>query len=72
MSILYIGLDDTDILDSPGTGRLARDIAAGLAERWPVMGITRHQSHAAMRSAWAWPRPVSGRARSAAPSAASA
>ena len=43
MSILYIGLDDTDILDSPGTGRLARDIAAGLAERWPVMGITRHQ-----------------------------
>ncbi len=43
MSILFIGLDDTDILDSPGTGHLARDIAAVLAERWPLVGITRHQ-----------------------------
>lgn len=43
MSILFIGLDDTDILDSPGTGHLARDIAAVLAERWPLLGITRHQ-----------------------------
>lgn len=43
MSTLFIGLDDTDILDSPGTGRLARDIAAVLAERWPLIGITRHQ-----------------------------
>lgn len=43
MSTLFIGLDDTDILDSPGTGRLAREIAAILAERWPLIGITRHQ-----------------------------
>lgn len=43
MSTLFIGLDDTDILDSPGTGRLARDIADILAERWPLLGITRHQ-----------------------------
>ncbi|MBI1880443.1 MAG: ABC transporter substrate-binding protein [Chloroflexi bacterium] len=43
MSILYIGMDDTDILDSPGTGHLARDIAAVLAECWPLVGITRHQ-----------------------------
>jgi tRNA(Ile2) C34 agmatinyltransferase TiaS len=43
MSILYIGLDDTDILNSPGTGHHARRIAAVLANRWPVRGITRHQ-----------------------------
>lgn len=43
MSRLFIGIDDTDIIDSPGTGRLARDIAATLAERWPLIGITRHQ-----------------------------
>jgi hypothetical protein len=30
-------------LDSPGTGHLARDIAAALAEHWPLVGITRHQ-----------------------------
>lgn len=43
MSTLYIGLDDTDILESPGTGHLARDITLNLVERWPVVGITRHQ-----------------------------
>ncbi len=43
MSILYIGLDDTDILNAPGTGHHARRIAAALANRWPVHGITRHQ-----------------------------
>jgi tRNA(Ile2) C34 agmatinyltransferase TiaS len=43
MSRLFIGIDDTDIVDSPGTGRLARDLAATLAERWPLIGITRHQ-----------------------------
>jgi hypothetical protein len=30
-------------LDSPGTGHLAREIAANLAERWWLVGITRHQ-----------------------------
>jgi hypothetical protein len=43
MSTLYIGLDDTDILTSPGTGHLARDIAAILATRWSLIGVTRHQ-----------------------------
>jgi hypothetical protein len=43
MSTLFIGLDDTDILTSPGTGHLARDIAAILAERFPLLGVTRHQ-----------------------------
>jgi hypothetical protein len=36
-------LDDTDNQNSPGTGHLARDIAAILAERFPLLGVTRHQ-----------------------------
>ena len=43
MSTLFIGLDDTDIFESPGTGHLARDITLHLVENWPVVGITRHQ-----------------------------
>jgi len=43
MSIIYLGLDDTDILTSPGTGHLAREIAAILATRWSLSGVTRHQ-----------------------------
>jgi tRNA(Ile2) C34 agmatinyltransferase TiaS len=43
MSILYIGLDDTDTATSPGTGHLAREIASMLTSRFPVLGITRHQ-----------------------------
>ncbi len=41
--MIYIGLDDTDNKDSRGTGRLARAIAAALAPRYTVRGITRHQ-----------------------------
>jgi hypothetical protein len=43
MSTLFIGLDDTDSQNSPGTGHLARDIAAILAERFSLLGVTRHQ-----------------------------
>lgn len=43
MSTIYIGLDDTDNLTSPGTGHLARDLAAILAPRFTIQGITRHQ-----------------------------
>ena len=43
MSTLFIGLDDTDIITSPGTGHLARDIASILAERYRLIGVTRHQ-----------------------------
>jgi len=39
----FIGLDDTDVLDSPGTGRLARDLAAVLATDWLIHGVVRHQ-----------------------------
>ena len=41
--MLYIGLDDTDNLESRGTGHLAREIAAALAADYPMLGVTRHQ-----------------------------
>jgi len=41
--MIWIGLDDTDNLQSRGTGRLAREIAATLAAEYPVLGVTRHQ-----------------------------
>ena len=41
--MLFIGLDDTDNLESRGTGHLAREIAAALAADYPVLGVTRHQ-----------------------------
>jgi tRNA(Ile2) C34 agmatinyltransferase TiaS len=41
--VFFIGLDDTDTLESRGTGQLARHIAAVLAADYPVLGVTRHQ-----------------------------
>ncbi len=41
--MIWIGLDDTDMPGSPGTGRLAREIAGRLGERFPLFGVTRHQ-----------------------------
>lgn len=39
----FIGIDDTDNLESRGTGHLARSIAAELERDYPVLGVTRHQ-----------------------------
>jgi tRNA(Ile2) C34 agmatinyltransferase TiaS len=41
--MLFIGLDDTDTLESRGTGHLARQIAATLDGNCQVLGVTRHQ-----------------------------
>jgi tRNA(Ile2) C34 agmatinyltransferase TiaS len=41
--MFFIGLDDTDNLESPGTGHLAREIASALAADYPMLGVTRHQ-----------------------------
>ena len=41
--MFFIGLDDTDNLESRGTGHLARGIAAALAADYIVLGVTRHQ-----------------------------
>jgi tRNA(Ile2) C34 agmatinyltransferase TiaS len=41
--MLFVGLDDTDNLESRGTGHLARQIAGALADDYHVLGVTRHQ-----------------------------
>lgn len=41
--MIYLGIDDTDSLDSIGTGRLAREITDILKLRYPIYCITRHQ-----------------------------
>lgn len=41
--MIFIGLDDTDTLESRGTGHLARVIAARLSQDHDVLGVTRHQ-----------------------------
>ncbi len=38
-----LGLDDTDNLESRGTGHLARELAKALAQDFDVHGVTRHQ-----------------------------
>ncbi|HPP78986.1 ABC transporter substrate-binding protein [Methanospirillum sp.] len=40
---VYISLDDTDMPDCPGTGRLARDLFSLLEHRYHLLAITRHQ-----------------------------
>jgi tRNA(Ile2) C34 agmatinyltransferase TiaS len=41
--MIFIGIDDTDSLESRGTGHLARQIAAQLVRDFDVLGVTRHQ-----------------------------
>ena len=41
--MIFIGLDDTDTLETRGTGHLARHIAAALAADYVVLGVIRHQ-----------------------------
>jgi tRNA(Ile2) C34 agmatinyltransferase TiaS len=41
--MILIGLDDTDVLESRGTGHLAREIAARLSAGYALLGVTRHQ-----------------------------
>ena len=43
MMMFFIGIDDTDTLESRGTGHLARQIAAVLSAEYTVLGVTRHQ-----------------------------
>lgn len=42
-TMVFIGLDDTDTLESRGTGFLARQIAVELAHDFTLLGVTRHQ-----------------------------
>lgn len=40
---IYVGIDDTDMPEVGGTGRVAREVAALLAHEHAVRGVTRHQ-----------------------------
>jgi hypothetical protein len=39
----FVGMDDTDTLESRGTGHLARQVAQALSGEYKVSGVTRHQ-----------------------------
>jgi tRNA(Ile2) C34 agmatinyltransferase TiaS len=41
--MIYLGMDDTDILESRGTGQLARNFAARLSQEGEILGVIRHQ-----------------------------
>ena len=41
--MIYVCMDDTDNLESRGTGKLSRTIAKTLSKDYPVYGVTRHQ-----------------------------
>ncbi len=41
--MIYVGLDDTDVADSPGTNQLARQIVLRLADEFHARLIVRHQ-----------------------------
>ena len=41
--MIYIGMDDTDNIDSRGTGTLSRNIAKALASDYPIYAVSRHQ-----------------------------
>lgn len=41
--MIYVGIDDTDTLDSPGTNQLARHLAGRLNPRYRCLRIVRHQ-----------------------------
>jgi hypothetical protein len=43
-TMIFIGLDDTDTIESRGTGHLARQIAVALVDAgYTIAGVTRHQ-----------------------------
>ncbi len=41
--MIYVGIDDTDMPDAPGTNKLARALVAGLDGRYACRVIVRHQ-----------------------------
>ncbi|MEK6258197.1 MAG: ABC transporter substrate-binding protein [Planctomycetota bacterium] len=41
--MIYVGIDDTDTLDSPGTNQLARAIVRAASDDWRCVRIVRHQ-----------------------------
>jgi hypothetical protein len=42
-NLIYVGIDDTDVVDSPGTNQIARAIAELVAPQFECLLIVRHQ-----------------------------
>ncbi|MGL6298153.1 MAG: hypothetical protein ACRC1M_03190 [Methanobacteriaceae archaeon] len=40
---IYVAMDDTDNINSRGTGKLSRDVAKALSRKYPIKAVTRHQ-----------------------------
>ena len=41
--MIYVGIDDTDMPDMPGTNQLAKALVALVADRWRCVTVLRHQ-----------------------------
>ncbi|OHB67786.1 MAG: hypothetical protein A2V70_19665, partial [Planctomycetes bacterium RBG_13_63_9] len=41
--MIYVGMDDTDTLDAPGTNKVARSLVRELASDYPCVMVVRHQ-----------------------------
>jgi len=41
--MIFVAIDDTDNINTRGTGRLSRNIAKVLSKKYPIKGIVRHQ-----------------------------
>jgi hypothetical protein len=43
LTVIYVGIDDTDTLESRGTNQLAKSLARAVADRFHCLRIVRHQ-----------------------------
>jgi len=41
--MIFVAMDDTDNINTRGTGRLSRNVADVLGKKYPIKGIVRHQ-----------------------------
>jgi len=41
--MIFVAMDDTDNINTRGTGKLSRDVSAELGKEYPVKGVVRHQ-----------------------------
>jgi len=41
--MIFVAMDDTDNVNTRGTGRLSRNVAKELSKKYPIRGVVRHQ-----------------------------
>ena len=41
--VIFVGIDDTDVIGTPGTGQLAREVAKRVSQEGAVCAVSRHQ-----------------------------